>query len=359
MFGNIFEGKKVFLTGHTGFKGSWLCAWLLKLGAKVTGYALSPTYPESHFELLGLAKRIHHIEGDVRDRTRLVAAIQEAQPDIVFHLAAQALVRPSYKEPADTFETNVMGGVNLIEGVRACESVRVLVFITSDKCYRNVNWEWGYRETDALGGHDPYSASKACAELVFNAYWHSFLKGTGRLSAATTRAGNVIGGGDWATDRLIPDCVRALRQGETIEIRNPQATRPWQHVLEPLGGYLHIARRLSETTPGEIHAAWNFGPGHNANRPVEHVVRDVITHWGSGEYAVRPDPSAPREDHWLQLNTDRASNYLHWDPVWDYPESIQQTVEWYRAFHARASIPEVTDSQIDAYVKRWQELGRP
>jgi CDP-glucose 4,6-dehydratase len=359
MFGNIFEGKNVFVTGHTGFKGSWLCAWLLKLGAKVTGFALRPAYPDSHFELLGLAKRLHHIEADLRERAQIIAALREAKPAIVFHLAAQALVRPSYSDACGTFETNIMGGINLLEAVRACHSVRVLVFITSDKCYRNVNWEWGYRETDPLGGHDPYSASKACAELVFRAYWHSFLQREGRLCAASARAGNVIGGGDWATDRLIPDCIRALRQGKTIEIRNPQATRPWQHVLEPLGGYLHLARRLWETEPGEIHDAWNFGPGHSANRRVEEVVRNVIAHWGGGDYVVRPDPNAPREDHWLQLNTDRASHYLNWDPVWDYPESIQETVRWYRAFRDEANIPELTDSQIDAYKESWQRQGRP
>ena len=244
MFGNYYQGKNVFVTGHTGFKGSWLSAWLLKLGANVTGYALPPLYDESHFELLGLAKKVRHIEGDVRDRDHLTRAMTEAKPDIVFHLAAQALVREAYRDPHATFETNVMGGVNVCEAVGKAESVRTLVYITSDKCYRNVDWEWGYRETDILGGRDPYSASKGCAELVFAAYWTSFLSKAKRVNAASTRAGNVIGGGDWAKDRLIPDCVRALRKKETIEIHHPESTRPWQHVLEPLGGYLHLGRQL-------------------------------------------------------------------------------------------------------------------
>ena len=268
MFGNFYQGKNVFVTGHTGFKGSWLSAWLLKLGANVTGYALPPLYDESHFELLGLAKKLRHIEGDVRDRDHLTRAMTEAKPDIVFHLAAQALVRELYRDPHATFETNVMGGVNVCEAVRQGRERAHLVYITSDKCYRNVDWEWGYRETDTLGGRDPYSASKGCAELVFAAYWTSFLSKAKRVNAASTRAGNVIGGGDWAKDRLIPDCVRALRKKETIEIHHPELTRPWQHVLEPLGGYLHLGRQLGGPKGADFCESWNFGPNNSANKNV-------------------------------------------------------------------------------------------
>jgi len=293
MFGNFYQGKNVFVTGHTGFKGSWLSAWLLKLGAKVTGYALPPLYDESHFELLGLASKIRHVEGDVRDRQRLTAAMAEAKPDIVFHLAAQALVREAYRDPAATFDTNVMGGVNLCEAVGKTESVRTLVYITSDKCYRNVDWEWGYRETDTLGGRDPYSASKGCAELVFAAYWTSFLSKSDRVKAASTRAGNVIGGGDWAKDRLIPDCIRALRKKETIEIHHPDSTRPWQHVLEPLGGYLHLGRHLGGAKGADFCQSWNFGPNNSATRMSATLSRTsfgcgAAARWWSSAIPTRP-----------------------------------------------------------------------
>jgi CDP-glucose 4,6-dehydratase len=357
MFGNFYQGKNVFVTGHTGFKGSWLSAWLLKLGAKVTGYALPPAYDESHFELLGLERRMRHVVGNVCDLEHLTHAMTEAKADIVFHLAAQALVRESYRDPRTTFDTNVMGGVNVCEAVGRVDSIRTLVFITSDKCYRNVDWEWGYRETDELGGRDPYSASKGCAELVFAAYWTSFLSKAGRVNAASTRAGNVIGGGDWAKDRLIPDCVRALRQKEAIEIHHPDATRPWQHVLEPLGAYLHLGRRLGGPQGADYCKSWNFGPNNSANKNVGEVVRDVIKLWGSGEVKVERDPNAPHEDHWLQLNCDRADHYLNWKPTWNYPESIRETVHWYRAYQDGAKVPALTDSQIEKYNQAWIDAG--
>jgi CDP-glucose 4,6-dehydratase len=357
MFDNIYRGKRVLVTGHTGFKGSWLSEWLISLGAEVSGFSLPPACAGSHFERLGLEKRMRHFEGDLRDAEALGKIINEVKPEIVFHLAAQALVREAYADPKATFDINIGGAVNLLEAVRKAPSVRALVFITSDKCYRNVNWEWGYRETDTLGGRDPYSASKGCAEIVFDAYWNSFLKG--KIHAASARAGNVIGGGDWAKDRLIPDCVRFLRAKETIVIRSPEATRPWQHVLEPLGGYLLLGRRLLGEDGENFCKSWNFGPGHSANRTVEEVVRKVIALWGSGDLSVQKDPNAPHEDHWLQLNTDRASHYLHWEPVWMYQESITETVHWYRAWHEGAEIEELTRGQIAAYEKLWQDLGRP
>ena len=325
MFGNYYQGKNVFVTGHTGFKGSWLSAWLLKLGANVTGYALPPLYDESHFELLGLAKKVRHIEGDVRDRDHLTRAMTEAKPDIVFHLAAQALVREAYRDPHATFETNVMGGVNVCEAVGKAESVRTLVYITSDKCYRNVDWEWGYRETDILGGRDPYSASKGCAELVFAAYWTSFLSKAKRVNAASTRAGTVIGGGDWAKDRLIP--------------------------------YLHIGQHLAGPNGAEFCKGWNFGPNNSANKTVGEVVNDVIRLWGSGEVVVERDPNAPHEDHWLQLNCDRAYQYLRWKPTWDYPESIEEAVHWYRQYQDGADVSELTNSQIEKYTQEWVKAG--
>ena len=358
MFGNYYQGKNVFVTGHTGFKGSWLSAWLIKLGASVTGYALPPSYDESHFQLLGLSKKIRHIEGDVRDRERLARTMAEATPDIVFHLAAQALVREAYRDPGYTFDTNVMGSVNVCEVVRKVESVRTLVYITSDKCYRNVEWEWGYRETDMLGGRDPYSASKGCAELVFDAYWTSFLSKIDRLTAASTRAGNVIGGGDWAKDRLIPDCIRALRKKETIYIRHPNSTRPWQHVLEPLGGYLHLGRHLGGPKGMDLCKSWNFGPNNSANKNVGAVVKDVIRLWGGGNFATEFDASAPPEDNWMQLNSDRANQFLNWSPTWNYPESIAETIDWYRRHEEGADIPALTESQIEKYTEAWKAAGR-
>ena len=357
MFNNIYHGKRVLITGHTGFKGSWLSEWLISLGAEVSGFALPPAYENSHFELLGLKDRMKHFEGDLRDDAAIGRVMAEVQPEIVFHLAAQALVREAYANPKATFDTNTAGAVNLLEAIRLSTSVHTLVFITSDKCYRNVDWEWGYRETDILGGRDPYSASKGCAEIIFDAYWSSFLKG--HLRAASTRAGNVIGGGDWAKDRLIPDCIRFLRSGETIVIRNPDATRPWQHVLEPLGGYLLLGARLQGSDGDAFCKSWNFGPGHSANRTVEEVVGKVIALWGSGELKVQQDPNAPHEDHWLQLNTDRASHYLEWEPVWTYPESIGETIRWYRGWNDGADIPKLTSEQITDYAKAWQDLGRP
>lgn len=357
MFGNFYKGKSVFVTGHTGFKGSWLAAWLVKLGAKVTGYALPPAYDESHFELIDLAQRVHHIEGNVCNLEHLTHAMTEAQPEVVFHLAAQAWVQDGYYHPRTTFETNVMGGVNLCEVAGKVESVRSLVFITSDKCYRNLEWEWGYRENDALGGRDPYGASKACAELVFSAYWTSFLSKSGRLHAASARAGNVIGGGDWASYRLIPDCVRALRKKQTIEIRSPEATRPWQHVLEPLGAYLHLGRLLAGPNGVEFCKSWNFGPNNSANKKVGDVVKDVIRLWGSGEVIVKRDPNAPHEDHWLQLNCDRASQYLKWQPTWNYPESIRETINWYRQYHEGVNVAALAEMQIDKYSQAWIDAG--
>jgi len=268
----VFSGRRVFITGHTGFKGSWLAFLLKEVGAEVMGFALPPATKTNHFDLLRLDKKIKHVVGDIRDSLFLAETIDKFQPEFVFHLAAQALVRPSYDDPVGTFSTNVIGSVNLLDAVRRCASVRSLVYITSDKCYENVEWIWGYREVDQLGGRDPYSASKAAAEIAFSSYDRSFFEVRPLMGAATTRAGNVIGGGDWAVDRIIPDCIRAIEMGEPIRLRNPLATRPWQHVLEPLSGYLLLAAKLYDE-PKSWGGAWNFGPTSNEVRTVKMLLK--------------------------------------------------------------------------------------
>ncbi|MEW6165083.1 MAG: CDP-glucose 4,6-dehydratase [Pseudomonadota bacterium] len=327
-FLGAFAGARVFVTGHTGFKGSWLALLLTELGAEVMGYALPPEHSGSHFELLGLARSVRHVEGDIRDARKLAASMHEFQPEFVFHLAAQALVRRSYAEPQVTFDVNVMGSVNLLEAVRQCASVRTLVYITSDKCYENLEWVWGYRENDRLGGHDPYSASKAAAELAFSAYARSFLAGMTSLGAATARAGNVIGGGDWAADRIIPDCIRAIRDGLPIKLRHPAATRPWQHVLEPISGYLLLAERL-RAAPGRYAGSWNFGPPSTEVRTVREVAERIVGRFGRGSIEVGED-TVQHEAQLLQLNCDKASQLLGWRPRWTVEQTLSATADWYR-----------------------------
>ena len=284
MFEEFYSGKRVLVTGHTGFKGSWLTLWLTIMGAKVLGYALEPNTDPSLFNVLNLQKDIDHVIGDIRDFEKLREVITEFKPEIVFHLAAQPLVRLSYREPRLTYETNVMGTVNLLEAIRQTKSVRAVVNVTSDKCYENKEWVWGYREIDPMGGYDPYSSSKGCSELITAAYRNSYFKNT-EAAVASARAGNVIGGGDWAEDRLIPDIVRSLSQGKQIIIRNPKATRPWQHVLEPLSGYLLLGKLLYEKGQ-EFAEAWNFGPSDSSVMTVEEIVKKSIEIWGSGSYIV-------------------------------------------------------------------------
>lgn len=345
----VFQGKRVLVTGHTGFKGSWLTLLLKMLGAEVAGYALEPDYQGSHFERLGLASSINHVVADIRDLDRLTSAVKEFQPEFVFHLAAQALVRQSYLDPKHTFDTNVVGAVNLLEAVRACESVRSLLFVTSDKCYENVEWIWGYRETDALGGHDPYSASKAAAEIVCSSYMRSFFAKREQFGVATARAGNVIGGGDWAADRIIPDCVRALQSHKPITIRSPKATRPWQHVLEPLSGYLLLATRLYE----EGHAydgAWNFGPHVGDVRTVLDVATTIAAEFDHGSVEVHEPENKPHEAHLLQLNSDKARQLLGWNTRWDFDQTLDATAGWYRDVLIRGeSASDVSRRQISSY----------
>lgn len=342
---NSFSGKKILVTGHTGFKGSWLAFLLKELGADVMGFALPPTTAVNHFDLLKLNKKIWHVVGDIRDAALVVKTLQEFEPEFVFHLAAQALVRPSYDDPASTFSTNVMGSVNLLEAVRLCESVRSLVYITSDKCYENVEWIWGYREIDQLGGRDPYSASKAAAEIAFSSYARSFFEQRPMLGAASTRAGNVIGGGDWAVDRIIPDCIRAIEAEEPVRLRNPGATRPWQHVLEPLAGYLLLAARLYEE-PKKWGGSWNFGPSTHEVRTVKNVAEVIVGHIGKGRIEVVESQSQVHEARLLQLNCDKAHKLLGWYPRWHVEKTLEATALWYLTIMNGGNAEKITSAQI-------------
>ncbi|MDF1827365.1 MAG: CDP-glucose 4,6-dehydratase [Legionellaceae bacterium] len=342
------RGKRVFITGHTGFKGSWLTFLLKEIGCEVMGYALPPESKPSHFELLQLEHHIAHISGDVRDFDALNNAMQSFQPEYVFHLAAQALVKKSYQDPLLTVGSNVLGSANLLEAVRQCDAVRSLVYITSDKCYENVEWVWGYRENDRLGGHDPYSASKAAAELIFSAYVHSYFNARTDLGAASTRAGNVIGGGDWAADRIIPDCIRAIEQEGIIQLRNPTATRPWQHVLEPLSGYLVLAAELREQ-PEKYAGAWNFGPSTYEVRTVHEVATTITQHLGRGKVEVEASGEHPHEAQLLQLNCDKAHQLLNWNPRWDVSQTLAATSQWYKSVMEGENAMEVTLRQLHEY----------
>ena len=344
-----FKGKKVFITGHTGFKGTWLTYILTLVGADVMGYALEPYDGPSHFKMLNLEKKIKHVIGDIRNDQKLITTINDFEPEFVFHLAAQPLVKKSYNNPVETFGTNFMGSVNLLEAVKKCESVRSLVFVTSDKCYENVEWIWGYRENDRVGGHDPYSASKGAAEIAFSAYARSFFNDRPNLGAATARAGNVIGGGDWAEDRIVPDCIRAIESNLPIFIRNPKATRPWQHVLEPLSGYLLLAHKL-RINPRKFEGAWNFGPPSSQVRTVDEVVNSLIKNFGRGEIKLSElSQKKLHEANLLQLNCDKAHQILNWEPTWNVNETIIETAEWYKFIMDGGSAIEITKKQLNKY----------
>ena len=334
-FDRAFKGRTVLVTGHTGFKGSWLSLWLKELGAKVVGYALPPNTDPSLFEQLGLARLVDSRFGDVRDAALLEKTLRETRPEIVFHLAAQPLVRLSYNQPAETFAVNVSGTANLLDAVRRTDSVRVCTVITTDKCYENRETDYAYRETDRLGGRDPYSASKACAELLVSSYRDSFFRKEGRVSLSSARAGNVIGGGDWALDRLVPDCMRALAAGNQIVVRNPRSVRPWQHVLEPLSGYLTLAARQLDA-PEKYAEAWNFGPSDADARTAAQIAELVVRAWGSGSWtSPAVDPAAPHEAGLLQLNSDKAHERLAWTPSCGVEAGVAKTVAWHHA----ASLP--------------------
>jgi CDP-glucose 4,6-dehydratase len=342
---SFYKGKRVLVTGDTGFKGSWLSLWLKELGAEVTGYALPPERDNDHFYLLGLDKLIHHIDGDIRDLPKLKRIMDEFQPDFLFHLAAQALVRLSYDDPKLTFDTNISGSVNILEAVRLSSSLRSVIYVTSDKCYRNKEWIWGYRENDELGGRDPYSASKAAAEVVFSSYVDSFFSKQTALGIASVRAGNVIGGGDWAADRIVPDSIKFLQLKEPIVLRNPSATRPWQHVLEPLYGYLMLAVKLYNT-PENFSGSWNFGPGGESIRTVQELSEKIICQWGEGEVRCNKQSNAPHEATLLHLNCDKAHHLLGWNSRWDFDRTVTETVKWYKEVVEGKPALGVTKKQI-------------
>ncbi|MEH7273555.1 CDP-glucose 4,6-dehydratase [Neobacillus vireti] len=350
---DFWKNKNVFITGHTGFKGSWLCLWLHSLGANVTGYSLKPPTSPSLFELCELEALIPTYYGDIRGKETLEKAIFETNPDIVIHMAAQPLVRASYLHPVETYATNVMGTVHLLESVRLSVqkgvNLKAVINVTTDKCYSNQEWPWGYREIDVLGGYDPYSNSKACSELVTEAYRHSFFQSSG-IGLASARAGNVIGGGDWALDRLLPDCFRTLAQNGKIKIRNPHAIRPWQHVLDPLSGYLTLAEYLY-THGTRFAEGWNFGPDDGDGKTVEWVVNQICAKWGnSASYEVVRGPH-PHEAHYLRLDCSKAKSKLGWFPKWNVEQAIDKSVEWTKAYLAQEDVKAVCLQQIDEYSK--------
>ena len=355
----IFSGTKVLVTGHTGFKGSWLSLWLSHLGAKVSGVSLYvPTEP-SHFHAGRLAALMQDHRLNIRDNAALKTLVRDIQPDFIFHLAAQPLVRHSYTDPVETWQTNTMGTVNILEALREIKKSCVAVMITSDKCYDNVEWVWGYRETDALGGPDPYSASKGAAELAIRSYVRSFFSKDGSVRIGVGRAGNVIGGGDWAMDRIVPDCVRAWSMGEKVELRNPLATRPWQHVLEPLSGYLNLALALSEDARwhGE---PFNFGPPVHQNHSVGELVIAMSAHWDQVRWDdVSAQYGGPHESGLLKLNCDKALHHLRWRAIWGFEETVRETALWYRRYYEQPqlSIADFSLSQIESYVAKARNEG--
>jgi CDP-glucose 4,6-dehydratase len=358
---NTFANSRVLITGHTGFKGSWLSLWLSSLGAKVAGVSLDvPTEP-SHFEAGNISGIVQDHRLDIRDSLALKSLVRELRPDFVFHLAAQPLVRRSYADPLETWQTNTMGTVNVLEALRELKTPCVSVLITSDKCYDNVEWVWGYRETDALGGPDPYSASKGAAELAIRSYIRSYFPNDGPVRIGIGRAGNVIGGGDWAADRIVPDCVRAWSRGETVQLRNPVSTRPWQHVLEPLSGYLNLATAL-RADAGLHGEPFNFGPPAQLNHSVGELVNAMAENWDRVRWE---DTSAqyggPYESGLLKLNCDKALHHLRWRAIWSFGETVRETALWYRRYYEqpRASIADFSLGQIAAYVAKARDEGLP
>tara|TARA_B110001469_G_scaffold96072_1_gene92246 strand:+ start:1076 stop:2194 length:1119 start_codon:yes stop_codon:yes gene_type:complete len=368
-FDQTFKNRRVLVTGDTGFKGAWLCEWLLAEGAEVHGIGLEPNTKPSLFEQLNLAEHIQHTDLDIRDAAALRDYIHGLRPEIVFHLAAQPLVRLSYQQPAETYATNVMGTVHLLDAIRTLNAPGAgihfpvaVVCVTTDKCYENKEWLHGYREEDPLGGHDPYSASKGACEIAIQSYRKSFFTEPAEcgIALASARAGNVIGGGDWAQDRIVPDCISALRDGKMIPVRNKTATRPWQHVLEPLGGYLLLAAELWRGLAGlprlqanfpytELCSAFNFGPNLQSNRPVGALVGEVLKHW-SGDWCDQSDPHAPHEASLLNLATDKAHHMLGWSPRWDFEQTIEKTIGWYRLVEADSEQAAIlTSQQIEQY----------
>jgi len=350
MFSNTYQNKKVLVTGHTGFKGSWLCMWLEMLGALVTGYSLKPPTQPNHFDLLDL--QVENILADIRDSDKLSHSINQCQPEIIFHLAAQPLVRQSYIDPTETFDTNVMGTVNVLEACRRVRSVKAIINVTSDKCYENREWFRGYRENDPVGGHDPYSASKGCAELITASYRRSFFsieeyQESHDTLIASVRAGNIVGGGDWGEDRLVPDIMCAAGKIEKAIIRNPAATRPWQHVMEPLAGYLLLGQQLLEGKK-DFSGAWNFGPDDKGHRNVLEVAEELKRHWPTIDFEVASDEKAPHEANLLKLDCSKAHGKLNWRAVWHGSKIFEKTVKWYRDFYESGRVR--SQKQLTEYI---------
>lgn len=348
---NYYKNRKVLITGHTGFKGGWLSIWLNMLGADVYGYALDPLHENGIFKASGIESKITDLRGDIRDLDGLNYALNKIEPEIIFHLAAQPIVIESYKTPAETFAVNTHGTVNVLEAIRLTPSVKAAVMITTDKCYENKEWMWGYRENEPMGGHDPYSASKGAAELVISAYRRSFFTGKGKPAIASARAGNVIGGGDWADYRLVPDIFKALGNTKTIDLRNPAAIRPWQHVLEPLSGYLMLGARLMEN-PELFAGAWNFGPHlhdiHNVQTVVEHIIRFA----GKGEWRDVSTKDQIHEANLLLLDISKAMHLLKWRPCLTFEETMRMTTDWYMKY-SMEDVFELSQAQIKTYIKKW------
>ncbi len=347
MTADFWFGKRVFLTGHTGFKGGWLSIWLQSMGAEVTGYALSPNTTPNLFEVANVAQGMASIIADIRDLPLLQSSMKAARPDIVIHMAAQPLVRLSYAKPVETYAINVMGTVHLLESVRQTPSVKAVVVVTTDKCYENKEWPWGYRENEPMGGHDPYSNSKGCAELVTAAYRSSFFQHHG-VPVATARAGNVIGGGDWAADRLVPDILRAFEQNQPVIVRNPQAIRPWQHVLEPLSGYLSLAEFLY--TDGQDYAeGWNFGPKDDEVHTVQWIVESLANSWGGGASWQQDDRVNPHEANYLKLDISKAKTRMNWQPLWSLDAALGSITNWHHAWLRHENMNQLCLAQIHEY----------
>ena len=349
---DFWRGKRVFLTGHTGFKGAWLSLWLQQMGAVVTGFSLAPATSPNLFELADVDRGMDSQIGDIRDYSSLADAMAAARPEIIIHMAAQALVRPSYDMPVETYATNVMGTVHLLEAVRRVGGVKAVVVVTTDKCYENREWSWGYRENEAMGGHDPYSNSKGCAELVSAAYRSSYFNplayASHGVAVATARAGNVIGGGDWSLDRLIPDVLRAFAEGQIVQIRSPEAIRPWQHVLEPLRGYLTLAQRLYEQGPAYAEG-WNFGPNDTDAKPVKWIVAELAKAWGGTAQWQHAAGDHRHEAHYLKLDISKARCQLNWHPKLTLSQALDLVVEWSKAQQAGADVRTLTLKQIAVY----------
>lgn len=352
---SFWNGRRVFLTGHTGFKGGWLSLWLTSMGAKVIGYSLAPNTTANFFEVAKVEGDLErsHI-ADIRDLAKLQKAIAESTPEIVIHMAAQPLVRYSYANPVETYATNVMGTVHVLESIRNLDCVRAAVIVTTDKCYENKEWVWGYRENESMGGHDPYSNSKGCAELVTSAYRQSYFSpekyDQHRVAVASARAGNVIGGGDWSEDRLIPDAIKAFEARESLMIRNPLATRPWQHVLEPLSGYLVLAQALYQEG-AKFDGGWNFGPRDEDARSVQEVVNLLIKNWGSIASWTQDQSEQPHEAHSLKLDCSKARQYLNWTPKWTLERAVEKITEWQHGFQNQVDMKKLSQEQIKMYLK--------